>query len=122
MAKVGRPTKYDPAMCEKVVELMSEGYAKVEVAVALGITRETLNAWDNDSTKPEFSDAVRLGEEASEAWWMTKGRVNLENREFSATLWYMNMKNRHGWRDRIEEKSERTMVTRYPDPTDVKGE
>ncbi len=122
MAKVGRPTKYDPAMCEQVIELMREGYAKVEVAAELGICKDTLNEWTNDSTKPEFSAAIKLGSQLSEAWWMKKGRINLENREFNPTLWYMNMKNRHGWRDRIEEKSERTMITRYPDATDIKGE
>lgn len=38
----------------------------------------------------------------SEAWWEEHGRLNLHNREFNSVLWYMNMKNRFGWRDRID--------------------
>ena len=50
----GRPSKYDPAMCEIVVDLMSQGYAKVEVAVALGISRDTLDAWSKDPESLNF--------------------------------------------------------------------
>lgn len=114
----GRPSKYNPAMCERVVELMAQGYAKVEVAVDLGISRETLNAWSNDPEKPEFSDAVTKGEEASEAWWLGQGRSALREREFNHGLWYMNMKNRHGWRDRTEETNPAKPVTVYLDSKD----
>ena len=81
---------------------MAEGYAKVEVCAELGITKSTMHEWRNDPNKEDFSNAVKLGEELSEAWWMGKGRSKLESREFNATLWYMNMKNRHGWRDKHE--------------------
>lgn len=95
---MARPTKYLPEMCQKVVELMSEGASKAEVAHELGITRETLHDWTNNNQ--EFSYAIKEGEAASEAWWLKKGRTNLENKDFSYTGWYMNMKNRHGWKDK----------------------
>lgn len=106
MAKMGRPTKYRPEMCGKVVEMMKEGMAKVEVAARLGIDRDTIKEWRK--TNEDFSAALKKGEELSEAWWLAKGRVNLENREFNSTLWYMNMKNRHGWSDKVEKKEEHT--------------
>lgn len=104
MSRTGRPSKYDPKMCDKVIELMSEGAALVEVAAELDITRETLNQWTKSN--PVFSDAVKKGQELSEAWWLKQGRINLKTNpkgeQFNSTLWYMNMKNRFGWRDKHE--------------------
>jgi transposase-like protein len=105
-SRVGRPSKYSPDMLPKIAELMGEGAALVEVAVELGISEDTLYEW----RKPEsphynkaFSEAIKKGVEASRAWWVRKGRTNLENREFQYVGWYMNMKNRFGWRDKHEE-------------------
>jgi transposase len=97
---MGRPTKYDPAMCATVVEMMAEGCSKVEVCAALGICYET---WMNfQKAHEDFSLSVKRGEQLSEAWWQREGRTNLKDRDFSATLWYMNMKNRFGWKDKHE--------------------
>ena len=98
----GRPSKYQGAMPSKVIELMKKGASKAEVSANLGISRETLHQWENDPGKSEFSDAIKRGEELSRAWWMQQGRENLQNKNFSPVLWYMNMKNRFGWRDKWE--------------------
>jgi len=105
----GRPSKYKPEMCEQVIELMKEGASLVEVAAEIGIRRSTLYDWMNRESNryvEEFSDAVNEGVELSQAWWERKGRTNLVNPyqgdTFNATLWYMNMKNRFGWKDKQE--------------------
>lgn len=101
MAKVGRPPKYDPKYHPNaLITLMKEGASLAEVAAELEISRETLNEWSK--IYEDFSDAKKRGIELSESWWMGKGRKNLENPKFQSTLWYMNMKNRFGWKDKQE--------------------
>ncbi len=97
---VGRPSKYESSMCDIVIREMTEGASKEEVAATLGIAMSTFMLWQAENT--EFSEAVKKGEDASKAWWMRSGRVNLENKDFSYTGWYMNMKNRHKWADKQE--------------------
>jgi hypothetical protein len=121
-AKVGRPTKYKPEMCDQVIEMMAEGASKTEVAACLGINRETLNRWSKEID--EFSNAVKNGELLSQAWWEKEGRVSLRDKDFNATLWYMNMKNRHGWTDKVEKKQTGSIKIswEYPDVIDVTPE
>lgn len=98
----GRPTKYEPWMLEKIEVLMSAGASKVEVAAELGINRDTLNEWCKSN--PEFSGAIKKGEYLSQGWWERQGRMSLKDREFNATLWIMNVKNRfrEDWSDKTE--------------------
>jgi len=66
---MGRPSLYDPAMCEKVVALGAEGGTVVEMAVALNIAKATLYKWASDEKgKPEFVDALTQARELSEAY------------------------------------------------------
>lgn len=94
----GRPTKYREEMCHVVIAEMREGASKCEVAGELGISEETLYAWRKKH--PLFSEAIQIGGQLSKQWWYKQGRKNLENKDFNPRLWYMNMKNRHGWADK----------------------
>lgn len=101
----GRPSKYREWMDDTVVELMSEGASLVEVYAACDIDNDTLYDWCNEESPrfhPSFSEAIKKGKRLSHAWWERHGREQVDNREFNSTLWYMNMKNRHGWRDKQE--------------------
>lgn len=102
----GRPSSYRPEMCNTVIELMAVGAAKVEVAAKLGICRDTLHEWETSGDKPEFADAIKRGEELSHCWWLEQGRTSMRDKEFNSTLWYMNMKNRHGWADKTENRTD----------------
>lgn len=100
-----RPTKYEPEMCIKVLDVMAEGASKEELCLELGINPDTIYDWCSEESpryKKLFSEAVKKGEALSKAWWMKKGRTSLENQKFNSTLWYMNMKNRHKWTDKQE--------------------
>ena len=81
--------------------------AEVKVAMAVGTSRAMSNSlWDDlQEREEEFSEAIIEGRQLAEAWWQGKGREGLitdGNQKFSAQLWFMNMKNRFGWRDKQE--------------------
>lgn len=102
----GRPTKYTPAMCDRVVALFKEGCSKAEICLDLDISFSTWNNWEKDN--PEFLEAVKKGVDLSRGWWEKQGRVGLytsrEGDNLNPTTWFMNMKNRfkEDWRDKQE--------------------
>jgi transposase len=99
--KRGRPTKYNPEICDKVPSMFANGESQNEVAAALEIDRDTFKEWKK--THPEFKRAVDMGLELSEAWWERLGRAGSTGKiNVNATLWIFNMKNRFGWKDKSE--------------------
>lgn len=101
----GRPSKYDPKMCEIVASMGEKGEGVIEVCVKLGIHKDTFYQWEKD--KPEFSDAVKAFRANSQVWWERVGRMAVigEVDGFNATAWIFNMKNRFkdDWRDKVEQ-------------------
>lgn len=106
----GRPTIYDPAMCDVVIEKFGQGYSVCEVCVKLGIAQDTFYDWQKKYE--DFSEAIRIGLTAAQAWWEQMSRNNLSSREFNANLWSFNMKNRFGYRDKQEivQKDEKSQI------------
>ena len=109
MAKVGRPKEDLSSLPdnwhEEVLELYSEGASDVEIKALIYEWRGTFsnNLWDRwMEEEPEFWETIKGGRMLEEAWWRKNGRKNLTNKDFSYTGWYMNMKNRFGWRDKQE--------------------
>jgi len=102
----GRQPIYQPEwMLQVTLALMAAGASIIELAATIGINRDTLNEWtkqDSDYFKPIFSDTIKLGTDLSHGWWERTGRKNIGNKDFSYTGWYMNMKNRFGWKDKAE--------------------
>jgi hypothetical protein len=98
-------------ICTTIYELMSVGASITEVAAELGIARSTFYEWRDEY--PEIADTLKRAEELSAAWWEKMGRTHLAVREFNAALWYMNMKNRFKWSDRIEQSG--SMTIRHED-------
>lgn len=97
----GRPTKYDPAFCERVVELGKEGYSKASIAAELGVVRATLDDWAAEH--PEFSDAITRAREFSQGWWETQGREGIwAGSQFNANAYRLQVMNRFpdDWRDK----------------------
>jgi hypothetical protein len=88
-AGAGRPSLYNPAYCEKVVEWGREGMSLVEIACEIGVVRQTLYDWEQ--AHPEFLDALTRARAECQAWWERQGRVNLATQGFNASLWAKNM-------------------------------
>lgn len=90
-----------PKGWEKTIEkMMSEGAGRDEVTAELGISNDLFTRFFKE--EKEFSEAIKRGVEKCYAWWLKQGRVNLQNRQFNYVGWYMNMKNRFQWRDKID--------------------
>lgn len=90
---------------EDIISMYKNGASDVEVRCLIfektGKLSYTL--WDRwIKEEDEFSEIIKTGKMLSEAWWVKQGRVNLKDRDFSATLFYMNMKNRFKWSDKQE--------------------
>jgi len=97
---VGRPTDYHPKYCKIVEDLMIEGASIKEVAWHLRRSRQTIYEWAEKF--PEFGDTLKQSVEFANGWWEHMGRINVNNKDFNSTLWYMNMKNRYGYTDKTE--------------------
>lgn len=63
----GRPTKYDPAYCEQIVEFCRQGYSITAFAAHIGVCRDTISEWV--STHPDFSVAVSRAKAIRLLFW-----------------------------------------------------
>lgn len=88
----GRPSEYDPAFCDRVVDLGQAGKSKAQIAAALGCSRQTLDNWA--AQHPEFLDAVSQAKDLAQAWWEDQGQSGLTAEKFNATAFVFQMKNR----------------------------
>ena len=88
--KVGRPSKYDPDYCYKLVDMMRQGMSLTEAAVRLDVNLDTLYEWAK--VHPEFAEAKEQGMNVSQAWWEEKARLNIGSKEFNSKLWEYNVR------------------------------
>ena len=73
--KVGKTTYYEPWMCDKIIEIASQGGSRSKMIVALGIRREaTINEWCEKY--PEFREAYAISKHYHLAYLED---INLEN-------------------------------------------
>ena len=77
-------SKYDPAMCERMIELGKTGASQKMIWSQLGISKFTA---DNYKKKyPEFAEALDLALVHSQSYWESMILANLENKGFNSRL------------------------------------
>jgi hypothetical protein len=70
---VGRPSKYDPAYCDAVVEHMKDGASLTSFAAEIDVARSTIGEWMNEHQ--EFSAACARAKAKCAAWWEKTNRI-----------------------------------------------
>lgn len=100
---VGRPTKYDSKMCAKLATFMAKGFSFEAGCGHIGIHKDTGYEWVKKYS--EFSDAKKDGEARGQAKLEQMAMDHLvgdKDTKFNSTVWIFMMKNRFGWRDKVE--------------------
>lgn len=77
-------TKYDPSMCDKMVEMGKLGKSQKMMWSELGISKSTANAYAKKH--PEFAEALDLALVHSQAFWEQQILMNLDNKQFNSRL------------------------------------
>jgi hypothetical protein len=96
---MGRPSTYDPAYCDQVVEFLKDGYSLTAFAGEIGVARSTIFKWAEEHS--EFSDSIKMGQAAATLWWEKANRALAVGGSGNATACIFGLKNRaaEDWRD-----------------------
>lgn len=77
----GRPTKYKPEFCERVVELGMLGKSRFQIARDLGVAMSTMQDWE--VAHDEFRAATTHARDLAQAWWEDQGQKGIWSKEFN---------------------------------------
>lgn len=115
---VGRPSTYDPAYCERVIELGAEGKSPEAIAATLGVLRQTMLAWAE--VHPEFFTALEQAKELELLWWEEAGQKALYADKFQNAVWSKSMQAR--FRHKYTEQQVTTLQGPNGGPINTKTE
>lgn len=98
----GAPSKYTPAHCQKLIDIMSQGHSPSGAAGSLGITRNTLFKWARQF--PAFEQAMEIGRMQAAKYWEDHAKRVARTGEGNAAIIIFALKNRGAddWRDKIQ--------------------
>lgn len=116
----GRPTKYDPAYAELLLQHLSEGHTLKSFAGRVKVHPDTIHKWRD--AHPEFFDALAIGKASSLYFYEQAGIQGLfsetirekgpdgtsttHSKTINAPVLQFFMKNMHNWRDKIDQEVE----------------
>lgn len=102
----GRPSGYDPAFCDRVIELAKEGAGWAEYAAEFEIDRATLYKWADQYE--DFRTALNRAKVHEQVWWEQQGRLNIKSKDFNTALWIKSAQAR--FRDDYTERKETALT------------
>ena len=76
--------KFEPAMCDRMIELGKEGASQKMMFAEIGINKGIAATWKKNH--PEFADALDTAVTHSQAYWEREILANLNNRNFNSRL------------------------------------
>ena len=100
-SKRGRPSNYKPEYCEKIVEVMAQGYSLEAASAKLDIPIRCLYDWQ--AKHPEFSQATHEGRIKALAWWEERAMNTASGSPGNSQIISLGLRNRSrsasGWID-----------------------
>lgn len=105
---VGRPSKYDPAFCDKVIELGKLGKSFEQMASMLDVGITTFKRWREEHE--EFRTSLEDAHGYAQTWWEDKAQDNLiehkDGEKINTGLWSRSMAARFpkNYSDRVKQE------------------
>ena len=107
---VGRPSKYDPAFCERVIALGKLGKSIEQIACDLDVGTKTIYNWRDQHE--EFLHALDMAREFEQNWWETVAQTHMIEEQgaakLNASIWSRSMAARFPKKYRESTKQEIT--------------
>jgi transposase len=113
---VGRPSKYDPDYCERVIMLGKQGKSIEQIACELDVGTRTIYEWRD--VHEDFSHALEMAKEFEQNWWETIAQTHMieekDCAKLNASIWSRSMAARFPKKYRESTKTEITGADGQP--------
>jgi transposase len=76
--------KFDPKMCDVIIQMGKEGASQKMMWSQLGISKSTAENWKKKH--PEFGEALDIALVHAQSFWETQLLANVENKNFNSRL------------------------------------
>lgn len=102
MSEGGRPTKYKEEYIQEVLNYVGEqGKSVTQLAFHLRVSKSTIYKWAEEHK--QFSDALQLAQDWSQAVWEDKLEGMMLNKEVNSPLVKLYFANRFRWTDKPQQ-------------------
>lgn len=80
----GRPTLYDPSLCDEVIKHGKQGLSIQQMSAEMNLSLRVLYKWRDEH--PEFMHALEEAQDLEMAWWENQARLYMVEHKDSARL------------------------------------